>query len=72
MAERWMQKAVRHPGAFRKKAEAAGMSTGEYARKVKSTPRASTKTKRQAALAQTFSKYRGKRKSTRSKGRRSR
>ncbi len=63
---KWMQSAVKHPGAFRKKAQAAGMSTSEYANKVKNDPNASTKTKRQAALARTFSKYRhGKRSSTR-------
>ncbi len=55
----WMQNAVKRPGAFRKKAQAAGMSTAAYARKVKSDPHASTRTKRQAALARTFAKSRG-------------
>ena len=66
MADKWMQGAVKRPGAFRAKAAAAGMSTAAYAKKVKSDPRASTRTKRQAALARTFAKYRGsKRKTTR-------
>ncbi len=55
----WMSKAVKRPGAFSRKAKAAGMSTQAYARKVKNSPSASTRTKRQAALAQTFAKYRG-------------
>lgn len=53
-----MQSAVKRPGAFRAKAKAHGMSTQAYANKVKNTPKASTRTKRQAALARTFSKYR--------------
>lgn len=54
----WMQSAVKRPGAFTRKAKAHGMSTQAYAEKVKNTPNASTRTKRQAALARTFSKYR--------------
>lgn len=46
-------------GAFKRKAKAAGMSTSAYASKVlKKGSGASTKTKRQAALAKTFAKYR--------------
>jgi hypothetical protein len=56
---KWMQSAVKRPGAFRAKADRAGMSTSAYADKVSHTPHASTRTKRQAALAKTFSKYRG-------------
>lgn len=69
----WMRTAVKRPGAFRKKAEEHHMSTAAYAKKVKDTPNASTRTKRQAALARTFSKYRpsSKRSSTRSKSRKS-
>lgn len=73
MADKWIQGAVRHPGAFRAKAEKAGMSTQEYARKVRSDPKASTTTKRQAALAQTLgrmSKRRGRRSSARRSSRR--
>ena len=46
-------------GAFRRKANAKGMSTSALASDVKTHPdRYSTKTKRQAALARTFAKYR--------------
>jgi hypothetical protein len=59
MATKWIQGAVKRPGAFKAKAEAAGKGTAEYARAVlKPTSKASTRTKRQAALAQTFSKLR--------------
>ena len=67
MADKWMQSAVKRPGAFRAKAKRAGMSTAEYARKVANTPRASTRTKRQANLARTFAKARNRRKSSRSR-----
>jgi hypothetical protein len=72
MADKWMQSAVKRPGAFRAKADKAGMSTSAYARKVKNDPNASTQTKRQANLSQTFAKFRGggKRKSKRSSKRR--
>lgn len=67
----WMAGAVKRPGAFRAKAKAAGMSTQAYAKKVANDPNASTRTKRQAALARTFSKYRGSKRSTRRSGSRS-
>jgi hypothetical protein len=54
MADKWIQGAIKRPGAFRAKAEKAGMSTQEYARKVSNDPKASTRTKRQAALARTL------------------
>jgi hypothetical protein len=74
MAGNWIKGAIRHPGAFRRKAEAAGMSTGEYARTVKSNPsRYDTRTKRQADLAGTLRKMpRGSRRSTRRHGRKGR
>jgi len=54
---KWIQKAIKHPGAFTKKAKAAGMSTGAYAAKVtKAGSKASTQTKRQANLAKTLRK----------------
>ena len=63
MAKKWIQGAIKRPGAFRKKAKKAGMSTSAYASKVLSKgSKASTRTKRQAALSQTLSKMRGKRK----------
>ena len=48
---------VKHPGAFRKAAEAHGKSTQEYAEEEKGAP--GTLGKR-ARLALTFSKMRGK------------
>lgn len=50
---------VQRPGAFTAKADKAGKSTGAYAKQVlKPTSSASTRTKKQAALAQTFAKLR--------------
>jgi len=60
MAEKWIQGAISRPGAFKAKAKAAGKSTAGFARSVlKEGSHASTRTKRQAALAQTLSKLRG-------------
>jgi len=51
----FIQKAIKRPGAFRKKAKAAGMSTHAYAEKVLSSDsKADTRTRRQAALAETL------------------
>jgi hypothetical protein len=61
MAEdkKWIQGAIKHPGAFTKKAEEAGMSTSEYAAKVTSNPdEYDAKTVRQANLAKTLKKLR--------------
>ena len=59
MAEKWIQGAIKRPGAFSAKAKAAGKSTAAFARSaLKEGSRASTRTKRQAALAQTLSKIR--------------
>jgi hypothetical protein len=64
MAEKkknWIQGAIKRPGAFTKKAKAAGKSVAGYAASVlKEGSKASTRTKRQAALAQTLSKMRKK------------
>lgn len=55
----WIKGAVKHPGAFKAKAKAAGMSTAKFAAKVtKPGSHASTTTKRQANLAKTLSKMR--------------
>jgi hypothetical protein len=63
MARKWIKKAIKRPGAFRAKAKRAGMSVSAYARKVlKKGSRASTRTKRQAALARTLGKMRRRRK----------
>lgn len=59
--KKWIQKAIKNPGAFTKKAKSAGMSTQAYASKVtKPGSKASTTTKRQANLAKTLSKMRKK------------
>jgi hypothetical protein len=50
---------IKRPGAFSAKAKAAGMSTSAYAAHVlREGSTASTRTKRQAALARTFAKWR--------------
>ena len=55
MAKNWIQGAIKRPGAFTAKAKRAGMSVQAYARKVlKKGSKASTLTKQQARLAQTF------------------
>lgn len=57
----WMQGAVKHPGAFTRKAKAAKMSIAQYAAKVmKKGSTASSQTKRQANLARIFARYRRK------------
>jgi len=55
MARKWIQKAIKRPGALTRKARSAGMSTMAYARKMKG---ASGRTGRQARLALTLSKLR--------------
>lgn len=61
MAGKWIQKAIKRPGAFTKKAKKAGLSVSAYASKVlKKGSTASTRTKRQAALAKTLKKLRKK------------
>lgn len=53
----WMQKAFANShGQFKAKAKAHGESTQQYANEVARSPNASTKTKRQAALARTARK----------------
>lgn len=55
MSKHWIQKAIKRPGAFRAKAQAAGMSTAAYASKVTAPgSTASALTKRQGALAKTL------------------
>jgi hypothetical protein len=59
--KKWIKGAIKRPGAFRKKAKSAGMSTSAYANKVlKKGSKASTRTKRQASLAKTLGKMRKK------------
>ena len=58
---KWIQNAIKRPGAFTKKAKKAGMSVSEYVGKVtKKGSKASTRTKRQANLAKTLKKLRKK------------
>jgi len=59
----WIAGAVKRPGAFRRKAKRARMSTSAYARHVlKKGSKTSTRTKRQASLALTFAGMRKKKK----------
>lgn len=54
---------IKHPGAFKKKAQEAGMSTQAYAEKVLSSgSKASATTKKQAGLAEAFATMRKKKK----------
>ena len=60
---RWIAGAVKRPGAFTKKAKKAGKSVAGYASSVlKKGSKASTRTKRQAALAKTLRKIGRRRK----------
>jgi len=57
----WIKGAIKHPGAFTKKAQAAGESVQAYAAEVtKPGSKASTTTRRQANLAKTLGKLRRK------------
>jgi hypothetical protein len=59
----WIQNAIEHPGAFKKKAKNAGISTSKLASKsLKKKSKASTTTKKQAVLAQTLASMRKKKK----------
>ncbi len=62
MAEKWIQAAIKRPGAFSAKARRAGMGTKAYAAQtLREGSRASTRTKRQAALARTLRRFSKKR-----------
>lgn len=55
----WIKGAIKHPGAFTKKAEEHGMPVSEYAAKVTANPDEYDKTTvRQANLAKTLKKLR--------------
>lgn len=61
MAKKWIQAAIKHKGAFKKAAKRKGKSVSAYARSVlKKGSKASTTTKRRAALALTLRKLRKK------------
>lgn len=57
MAENWISGAIKNPGAFKKSAQKAGMSTMSYARKEQ---HASGTLGRRARLALTLNKMRSK------------
>lgn len=59
MAEKFIQKAIKHPGAFTAQAKAAGKSVGEYAQEEK---HAGGTTGRRARLAITLRKLAKRRK----------
>jgi hypothetical protein len=55
--DKWIQKAVKHPGAFTKKAKSHGMSTSAFASKVLANKdKFPAKTEKQAQLAKTLGK----------------
>ena len=57
---KWIQGAIKRPGAFTKKAKAAKMSTAALGKKVRGNPKDySSRTVKQANLAKTLSKLRG-------------
>ena len=58
MAKKWIQRAIRHPGALTRKAKAAGMSPMAFARK---KVHAKGTTGKQARLAVTLRKIAKKR-----------
>lgn len=60
MAKRdWIKGAIKHPGKFTRKAHAAGESDSEYANQVLAKgSKASTTTKREAALDKTLARMR--------------
>jgi len=63
MAKKWIQKAIKRPGAFKAKAKKAGMSTQAFANKVLANKeKYDDRTVKQAALAKTLSKMRKKKK----------
>ena len=56
-SSKWIQGAIKHPGAFTAQAKRAGKSVSSYATQVlKKGSHASTTTKRRARLAQTLRK----------------
>lgn len=55
MARKWIQKAIKRPGALTRKAKASGKSVKQYCRTLPKS--ASTRTKRQCNLAKTLRKF---------------
>jgi len=64
---KWIQKAIKRPGALTEKARRRGMSPMEFARQVRANPeRYDTRTVRQANLALTLQRLAKRRKRRRS------
>ena len=59
MAEKWIQGAIKHPGALKAKAKRAGESLSQYMREAHKDPT----TKRQVAVARTLMAMSHRRKS---------
>jgi hypothetical protein len=58
MADKWIQGAIKHPGAFSKKAKEAGKTVSEYENEVlKKGSKAPKLTRRQAILAKTLQSF---------------
>ena len=55
--KKWIQSAIKRPGALTRKAKAAGKTVSQYCANTKNK---STRTKRQCALAKTLKKMRKK------------
>lgn len=61
--KQWIQDAIKNKGSFSKKAKKAGKTTAQYAKEVTTkSSKASTKTKKQAVLAETLAKLRKRKK----------
>lgn len=59
MADKWMQDAVKRPGAFKAKAKKAGKGVkGFIAQVLSPDSKSNSRTKKQANLAKTFNKFR--------------
>ena len=58
MAKKWIQSAIKRPGALTRKAKAKGMTVSQFINQPKSTlARLSPLTRRQVALAKTLRKF---------------
>lgn len=53
-SKNWIQKAIKHPGALKRKAKKSGESTSAFAR---SHDKGNSKTAKQSRLAETLSKF---------------
>jgi hypothetical protein len=68
---RWIQRAIKRPGALTEKARRAGMSPMEYARRHASDPGRTGKQARLALTLARLSRRRARRRGSRSRSRRS-